>query len=72
MATTPATLTVNLLASKGSVRLLKAAARAGRVATLRELAADLNARADVLEAAGQVETCYCADNGRLCGVCSGG
>lgn len=45
-----ATLNVDVTASKGSIRLLDAAARAGRIATLRELAADLNARADVLEA----------------------
>jgi hypothetical protein len=35
--------------------LLKAATRAARIITLRELAAELNARADVLEAAGALE-----------------
>ena len=50
-----ATLNVDVTASKGSIRLLDAAVRAGRIATLRELAADLLARADVLEAAGRVE-----------------
>lgn len=63
-----ATLNVDVVASKSGKRLLETAARAGRIATLRELAADLNARADVLEAAGRVEeTRLCA--GSCCEDC---
>jgi hypothetical protein len=59
MATTPNTLYVDLVPTEGSVERLRWAAELGareaRIATLRELAEDLNARADVLEAAGKVE-----------------
>jgi gamma-glutamyl phosphate reductase len=50
-----ATLHVDVLMSKESERLLKAAARSGRIATLREIAKELNDRADVLEAANAVD-----------------
>lgn len=50
-----ATLHVDVLMSKHSERLLKGATRAGRIATLREIAKELNDRADVLEAANAVD-----------------
>lgn len=63
-----ATLHVDLGISDENARLLKRMSVATRVVTLRELAADLNARADVLEAAGRVEeTRLCA--GSCCEDC---
>jgi hypothetical protein len=65
-----ATLNVDVLISKENVEILNSAARIAahiaRIATLRELADDLNSRADVLEAAGasekaQVPTLGCGE-----------
>jgi hypothetical protein len=50
-----ATLHADLGISDETARMLKRMSVSTRVVTLRELAADLNARADALEAAGRVE-----------------
>jgi hypothetical protein len=53
MATLP--LHVDVLMSKESGRIITATARAARVVVLREIAKELNDRADVIEAANKAD-----------------